>query len=212
MGVGDDWASADISDFGVNGKYRFVGPISHLASRLIDGDADKFLARPDVDFIAGLHDGGDELFDDYEDEDEDEEEPDDEEGEDEGEECDQEQEREFADIVTHTAEGLYNTVLKWCFANGERPHPDLMDAAVLTVCASAQYQPDSAPASPPTPTLEFILSMALPEDRQRLREPVLQIGRAILSFPDGDALADAAGFVIDDEQDEDDDFDNLPRR
>jgi hypothetical protein len=55
--------------------------------------------------------------------------------------------------------------------------------------------------------------MALPEDRERLREPVLQIGRAVRSFPDGDALADTAGFVIDDEdeQDENDDFDNLPR-
>lgn len=215
MGVGDDWASADISDFGVNGKYRFVGPISHLASRLIDGDVDKFFARPDVDFIAGLSDGGDELFDDYEDEDE--EELDDEEGDEEGEGQDEGQdeegEREFADIITHTAEGLYNVALKWCFANGEVPHPDLIDAAVLTVCASAQYQPGSDPASPPTPTLEFVLSMALPEDRERLREPVLQIGRAVRSFPDGDALADTAGFVIDDEdeQDENDDFDNLPR-
>ena len=207
MGVGDDWASADISDFGIDGKYRFVGPINHLAKHLIDGDADKFLARPDVDFIAGLHDGGDELFDDYEDE----EEPDDEEGEGQDEDEDEEGEREFADMVAHTAEGLYNTVLKWCFANGEEPHPDLIDAAVLTVCAGAQYQPGSAPASPPTPTLELVLSMALPEDRERLREPVLQIGRAILSFPDGGTLADAAGFVIDDEQDDEDDFDNLPQ-
>ncbi len=214
MGVGDDWASADISDFGIDGKYRFVGPINHLASRLIDGDVEKFSARPDVSYIAGLSDGGDELFDDYEDEDEDEdeEEPDDEEGEEDDEEDDEEGEREFADMVDHTAEGLYNTVLKWCFANGETPHPDLIDAAVLTVCAGAQYQLDSAPAGPPAPSLEFILSMAPPEDRQRLREPVLQIGRAVRSFPDGDALADVAGFVIDDEQDEDDDFDNLPRR
>jgi len=69
MGVGDDWASADISDFGVNGKYRFVGPIDHLAERLIDGDVEKFFARPDVDFITALPDGFELVDDDELDED-----------------------------------------------------------------------------------------------------------------------------------------------
>ncbi len=212
MGVGDDWASADISDFGIDGKYRFVGPISHLADRLIDGDVEKFFARPDVDYIAGMYDGDDfaDDYEEYEDYDEDEDEFDDEQDE---EWDDEEAKREFEEVLGGTAEGMYNAALKWCFANGEEPHPHLRDAAFLMLAASANLpQQDLDAGNPTSPSVEDILSLAPPEHRGQLSGAVQQIGRMAASYPNPDAFADAAGLELpDDEEDENDTPDNPPQ-
>ena len=130
MGVGEDWASADISDFGIDGKYRFVGPIDHLADRLIDGDVEKFLARSDVEIIALLSEDGEDEFvgdlEDYEDYDEEDEFDDEQDG---------EYDEQGEDTMSAIARNMYNTTLEWCFANGEKPHPYLMDAAFLILAA-----------------------------------------------------------------------------
>ncbi|MCG3128989.1 MAG: hypothetical protein CHACPFDD_03885 [Phycisphaerae bacterium] len=46
----DDEAAADLSEFGLDGKLRFVGSREDLQARLQDGDVRAFLARPDVEF------------------------------------------------------------------------------------------------------------------------------------------------------------------
>lgn len=190
MGVRDDWASADISDFGIDGKYRFVGPIDHLADRLIDGDVEKFLSRPDVGYIAGLHDGDYDFADDYEEYDDyDEDEEDDEDDDD----CEGLEASEIEGVVLDGAKCIYAATLQWCFANGEEPHPYLREAAVLVLIAAAESasqgkdgtDTDSSP-------LEVILSGVPPECRDEVAEAVGQLVRATGSFPDARTFADAA--------------------
>jgi hypothetical protein len=196
MGVGDDWASADISDFGKDGKYFFVGPLDHLARHLIDGDVDKFLARPDVGYIA-------EVSDDFEPEDEDEEYDDEDEEDDDREDV---EDSEMAREVLAAAKGVYNATLKWCFANNEEPHPYLMEAAVLSLiasvkCASRGEDGTETGFSP----MEDVLSGVPPEFRDDLAEAFAQLARAAASFPNAKTFVDAGGGIVPDDDEEDDD-------
>jgi hypothetical protein len=51
-GVGDV-AQAELTEFGIDGKLRFVGSICDLQRRLIGSTPEAFLAHSDVEFIAG---------------------------------------------------------------------------------------------------------------------------------------------------------------
>ena len=208
MGVGDDWASADISDFGKDGKYFFVGPINHLARHLIDGDVDKFLARPDVGYIAGMPGDFEPDDEDEEYDDEDEDEFDDEQGQGRDEEDDDREDVEDSEIardVLAAAKGVYNATLKWCFANNEEPHPYLMEAAVLSLiasvkCASRGEDGTETGSSP----MEDVLSGVPPESSGDVAEAFAQLARAAASFPDAKTFAEAGGGIVPDDDEEDD--------
>lgn len=201
MGVGD-WASADISDFGKDGKYRFVGPLDHLAAHLIDGDVEKFFARPDVDYIAGLPDDfelGDEVFEDFEDE-----ETDDLYLDDDDEELTDEDMQVVEEIMNTTADGMQNAVRKWCFANGLVPHQYLDDAVMLMLVASARHDASASGAAEQIPpSREEILSMVALRDRGELGDALDQVWRAMGSYESADAFADAAGLIVPDDDEED---------
>jgi len=220
MGVGDDWASADISDFGKDGKYFFVGPLNHLAKHLIDGDVEKFLARPDVGYITGMpgdFEPDDEEFEAGEDEeieDLDEDEDDDDEDdaddldfdEDDDEELTDEEMQSLEEIVGTTADGMQNAVRKWCFANGVAPHPRLDEAVMLMLIAAANHDapgPDAAERTPPSK--DELLSMVGPRDRGEIGDAFDQVWRAMGSVESADAFADAAGLIVPDDEEEDDD-------
>ena len=220
MGVGDDWASADISDFGIDGKYRFVGPINHLASRLIDGDVEKFFARPDVSYIAEVSGGeGDfddeefEAFEDEETDDLDDDEDDDEDDldldEDDEEELTGEGMRVVETIMGITANGMRNAVRKWCFANGLAPHPRLDEAVIFMLIAAANHDaPGPGPAERIPPSKDEILSMVGPRDRGEIGDAFDQVWRAMGSYESADAFADAAGLIVPDD-DEEEEEENL---
>ena len=214
MGVGEDWASADISDFGKDGKYLFVGPLDHLADHLIDGDVDRFLSRLDVDYIARIpEDGGqfDGAFDEeYEGDDQEYDEDGDEDKN--GDDCEGLEDSEIRSIILDNAKGVYLATLKWCSANGEEPHPYLMQTAVLMLIAAARWatrgtdgtHTDSSP-------LEDILSGVPPESRDEVSEAVGQLVRAVDSFPDPRTFADAVRLGhLDDEVLDGELLDNTP--
>lgn len=201
MGVGD-WASADISDFGKDGKYRFVGPLDHLATHLIDGDVEKFLARPDVNYIAGLPDDfelDDEEFEVFEDEEINGLDLDDDE------ELTDEDMQVVEEILDTTADGMQNAVRKWCFANDMVPHPCLDDAVMLMLVASARHDASASDAAEQIPpSREQILSMVDLRDRGDIGDALDQISRAMGSYENADAFADAAGLIVPDDDEEDD--------
>ena len=214
MGVGDDWASADISDFGKDGKYFFVGPLDHLAKHLIDGDVEKFLARPDVGYIAGMpgdFEPDDEEFEAGEDEEiEDLDDEDDEDDldfdEDKEKELTDEEMQSFEEIVGTTANGMQNAVRKWCFANGLAPHPRLDEAVMLTLIAAANRDVSAlGPAERLPLSKNEILSMVGLKDRGEIGDALEQIRRTMDSFESAYAFADAAGIIVPDDDEEDDD-------
>jgi hypothetical protein len=200
MGIGD-WASADISDFGKDGKYRFIGPLNHLASHLIDGDIEKFFDRPDVNYIAGLPDDFEpdgEVFEDFEDE-----QPDDLDLDDDDE-LTEEDMREIEEAMDTTSNGMQNAVRKWCFANGLAPHPCLDEAVMLMIIATAKRDASAADAAERIlPSREEILSMVDWRDRGEVGDALDQLWRAMGSYESADAFADAAGLVVPDDEEDD---------
>jgi hypothetical protein len=210
MGIGDDWASADISDFGKDGKYFFVGPLDHLARHLIDGDVEKFLARPDVGYIAGLPGDFEPDDEDEEYDDEDEDEFDDEQGEEWDDEEDDDREdaedSEIASSVLAAAKDVYNATLKWCFANNEQPHPYLMEAAVLSLIATVKCasRGEDGTETGPSP-MEDVISGVPPESGDDVAEAVAQLARAAASFPNAKTFIEAGGGIVPDDDEEDDD-------
>lgn len=85
----------DMSLFRCDGKIRLVCSMRDLESRLIGTTPDKFLARPDVDFI--LADDDFTLVDDEDD--------------------------AVDDAITEFEQAMVDRARQWCFANGQTPHP-----------------------------------------------------------------------------------------
>jgi len=87
--------SPDRSLFGVNGKVRLICNARDLEARLIGCTSKQFLARPDVEYVIGSDD-----FTLVNPEDD-----------------------ETADHLEQLADTMYEEARKWCFANGQIPHP-----------------------------------------------------------------------------------------
>jgi hypothetical protein len=121
LGTAGEVATADLSPFGIEGgKLRYVGSTEDLRDRLIGCRLEDFLARKDVEYIAGPPMGYDD--DEFDDEFEDGSDP--------------------VDIVEEVANRLKNAALdrirEWCFAKGVPPHPRLKDAVGATFMALLQ--------------------------------------------------------------------------
>ncbi|MGB2824643.1 MAG: hypothetical protein WBF17_26950 [Phycisphaerae bacterium] len=176
-GVGD-WSTADLGDFGVDGKLRWVGPMADLRRRLAGCSVEEFLARDDVDFIAGL----DEPIP-YD---------------------------ESADELDADLQLLHGNILdairRWCFANGEAPHPRLPEA-VDTMLESILQSGDAGPGEPEETeilavrgNLYRMLAMEPPEEGQQICDALDQVQRFTCSFESGEEMHRAIG--LDDSVDE----------
>jgi len=116
---------ADLRDFGTeDGKLRYVGTESGLRERLIGCPVEQFLARSDVGFI--MEQDGETRGD-------------------EDEEADEfSDELDLDEAVQEMAETLVSAVRKWCFANGQVPHPRLAEAASVLLTEMADSMRDGA--------------------------------------------------------------------
>ncbi len=109
-----DWKSADLREFGLDGKLCYVGELEDLNKKLIGCSVNEFFGRDDVDYIMGDH----QLT------------PEDE---------DNLAIEELSDELNHR---IVTAVRKWCFANGNEPHPRLADAVDIMLESMMQV-PDS---------------------------------------------------------------------
>ncbi|MBN2560709.1 MAG: hypothetical protein JXQ75_07255 [Phycisphaerae bacterium] len=105
LGDAGDVESADLSDFGVDGKLRWVGPMTDLKARLVGCSVDEFLSREDVEYIVG-----DEDFTMLDDSD-----------------------VAVGDAADALRDRWLNAVRQWCFASGMQPHPALSEALDIVI-------------------------------------------------------------------------------
>lgn len=169
-GVGD-WKTADLSDFGVDGKLRWVGPIEDLEQRLIGCSVEEFLARDDVDFFMGC---------------------------DEPPETDEETDviEESGDLVQEQA---LSAIRRWCFTAGEIPHPRL-DEALAIVMASVLQAPDDGEdieqpdLSAAGDNISRFLSLEKPDDAGELTAALAQFQRFASSSETAEEFLETIGI------------------
>lgn len=117
--------SPDRSLFLRDGKILLTCSHRDLRERLEGTTPDRFLQRPDVDFIM---EGSDFTLVDPELDD-------------------------FNDVVTQLEEAFVNKVRQWCFANGQVPHPLLPEVASAMLEATMQTIPEDADLDEEVPSL-----------------------------------------------------------
>lgn len=199
-GVGE-WQSADLSGFGFQGKWHWMGTREDLRKRLI-GSVEDFLSRPDVVYTFALQGmgAGDDLddeddFEDSEDEDdlpdsEDEDGIEDAEGDEDEDDLDEPDEaammQEFQQVqkqLEKPVAGMLRAMREWCTLTKEELHPLVPDlAAPILMCAAASVateegtKPDVWPALRPD-LLEGFITAAPADIRPMVKDAVAQISR-----------------------------------
>lgn len=121
-GVGDI-DSADLSDFGKDGKLVWCGPIDDLRKCLIGSTLDEFIARDDVDVIAEFGFNAPSSFD-------------------EDDLSSSDVNETMDDIAESVCDQMLNGARQWCFANSESPHPRLEEVVELTIESIMQIPND----------------------------------------------------------------------
>jgi len=193
-GVGD-WETADLRYFGVDGRYRWVGPLDELAKRLVGTSVEQFLQRRDVDFeivedpfAGGEAEGLDE-------------------------------ELAAAEAVDRITAGVRSQMLdaarRWCYAHGESPHPrleavvDMSLEAVLQVPASGEDDDEDVEEAAETAAdnLDTLFQFESAETTPELQAASDQFHRFIASFDSREAFEEAMGFPDVFEEDDDEPFD-----
>lgn len=130
-----DLNTADLSDFGVDGRIRYVGDADFLRKRLIACPPEEFMARKDVELV--LNEPGPGNYTGFADEDEDEGEEDeaDEDSDDE-----LAEEEEMAELMSGLLDQMSDRVVdatrQWCFANNIVPNPRLKEGAALVLATT----------------------------------------------------------------------------
>jgi hypothetical protein len=129
LGAIPDIASADLCPFGKDGGLLWMGPMDDLRRRLIGCSLEDFLDRPDVVYVAGVSDLGedDEDYDedDYDDDDDDEDELTD--SQDDG----NQSTSELEEILSLSADQLVQLIQNLCNQTGEKPSPLMHEAAMV---------------------------------------------------------------------------------
>ncbi len=164
-GVGD-LASADLADFGKDGKLLYVGTLADLRKRLIGCPVEEFLGRRDVDFIMGPA-GGDPAGEDMED-------------------LQESMERVHAQAL--------RAVTQWCFVTGQRPHPRLAEA--LQIIFEAGLQTGNRPDGEPdyahgAKSIGRTVEMAPAPESRQLAEAMHQLQQFMSQFPTPEAFCAA---------------------
>jgi len=179
-GVGDA-ATADLSEFGVDGKLRWVAPLEDLRRRLIGCSVEEFLARRDVEFIAGAEDFS--LVDD--------------------------DSLAVEESVEEARRRALDAARAWCFAHGEAPHPklpevaDLMLDSVLQAGAELDEEDDLDNLDPDAArdNVARFLAMETPDAARALGPAIDQFRRFIDDFDTPEAFTRALGMDEGDEED-----------
>lgn len=177
-GVGD-WRLASLQDFGTeDGTLCYVGTEEFLHKRLIGCTPQQFLARKDVHFLMGGPVSG---FDDQPD-------------------AEAEEhavtEEEFEGVMSALRKRWLDAARRWCFAEGQQPHPRLGDALDLTLAAMLQVPADEhddtdAASSIAAENLDRFLDIEDPRAAAELREAMLQVQEFVAHFDSPKAMAKA---------------------
>lgn len=178
--------TADLADFGVEGKLRYWGDMDFLRKRLIACTPQEFIDRPDVEWV--MSSASPFEFADF-----------DSEGEDDELDEDAEVTEEMFGMLERMSERLDDAVRKWCFSKGIAPHPKLKDGASLLLAATlplAAETEDDADAKnvdmSPANELAAELLLRFPEsDREAILDAGQQIQMYMASFPTPEAAINA---------------------
>ena len=206
-----DVASADLTDFGVEGNgrgLRYVGTLDFLKRRLAHCSAEQFLARPDVHWMLSdgtpanlahvhLSDDDQDLGDDEDDDDLD------------FDTLDPEGEDApilavLENMVGGVADRTEDAIRKWCFQTGRAPHPRLREAldtmlvSTLPLAMQGQLEeevatPESPPPAVPHPTdlIRMGLEQMPADERLAVAEAMDQVTEYMNQFSTPQAMLTA---------------------
>jgi len=119
---------ADLSDFGVDGKLRWMGSeAADLRRRLVGCSVRDFVQRNDVECLFSMDDFLQEEGDDEDEDDDD--------------------EQFVREVAERTSAALAQAVRRWCFATGQPPQPRLEEAAefFFQLLLALRESPDDEP-------------------------------------------------------------------
>lgn len=119
--------SPDMELFRDEGKIRVVCSQRDFEARLIGTTPEKFLNRPDVEYMLG-----DDDFSLLDDDDED---------------------NPVDEAVGHLEQAMLQRISQWCFANGQQPHPLLPDVIDAVLLSTVQGLPDDLDPEAPVESL-----------------------------------------------------------
>lgn len=178
-------ATAELSDFGVDGKLRFIGTEEDLRRRLIGCSPEAFLARKDVEFVLGEEAVA----------------PDEDDG-------------VVEQAVDVLRERGLSAIRQWCFANGLAPHPRLPEAWDTIAEAMMQTEElpdpgeelDDETADEIHSKMTSLLSFAPADAEAETLQALEQIRLFMQQFDSPEALLGAIGLEEElDDEDADDD-------
>jgi hypothetical protein len=188
-----DCASADLSDFGRDGKLHWVGPLYDLQERLIGCSVDEFLSRKDVEYTVGVEED-----DDFEEEDED--------------------NFDMDELLKELQSHWMDALRRWCFANGIAPHPRLDEAVEWLLTSATQIRDQElcdeeeeeaevdASASDIVDGAAFDFAAALSrleeDGGEDMTGAIAQLDGFMEQFRSPDELSTALGFPSQDEEEE----------
>ena len=180
-------ATADVSDFGIDGGLRYVGSMDFLRRRLIGCSVEEFVSRPDVQVVLDA-DSLDEW--DVEDLDEDEEDFD------EDEDDLDEEPAEAPDALEQLTERVTSAVRKWCFAKSLTPHPRLREGVAIALAAANAYGAGDPSGEQVDPAEALRIGQELlerysPTERQEVLAAIAQAKQFIMQFDDPERMLQA---------------------
>ncbi|MFQ5502665.1 MAG: hypothetical protein ACE5EQ_10260 [Phycisphaerae bacterium] len=177
-----DWKSANLREFGHDGKLCYVGELEDLNNKLIGCSVSEFLGRDDVDYIMGNQQLATKDEDDL-------------------------AVAELSDELNHR---VVNAVRKWCFANGNEPHPRLADAVDIMLESMIQV-PDSDEdevdeygfPDPDMETIDTNMDRLLDvDDHKELTEALMQLAYYVSQFKNPKKFFSTIGIDQADHDDE----------
>ena len=174
----NELATADVSEFGVDGGLRYVGTMDFLRQRLIGCSVEEFMSRPDVQVVLdadALDEWEDEDFEDDEDEFDDEDDVDLE-----------EDEAAAVDAMQQTSQRLLAAVRKWCTENSIPPHPRLEQGVVLAMAAASALAASDRLSGPTESShiMEQLLEPVPADERPDLIAAAEQVRQFMRQFSD----------------------------
>lgn len=169
-----DWESADLRNFGVDGKLRYIGTLDDLNKRLIGCSVDDFLERDDIDFILGDDDFS--LLDD--------------------------DAVAFEELNEKMNDRIVSAVRQWCFANGTKPHSRLADAVDIMLESLMQMPESDEDVEDELDFRDFDMAtmdmhvdrLMEVDDRNELGEALEQFAHFMSQFKNPEELINAVGF------------------
>jgi hypothetical protein len=193
-----DLAAADLSDFGVDGKLRYVGTEEFLRQRLIGCTMEQFMSRPDVEVIMGEpgflpigEEDEEEYYDEEGDDDEDDDDLTDEEI---------EARAEVMGALVRSARSMADAVRKWCFQQAVIPSDALEEAASILLAtllpmAVAENPKELEQYPKPAEALARLMESRPPDQQDALRRGIDQVMQFMKQFKTPQEMLDTIGEV-----------------